>query len=96
LGDKLTSACGTDAQSQRRYQEALSRAGCGVLSTSIEYVLELSLDEIVGGIFSALPVDRLPGPGARQAFLDQVHEALGPHERFSEHVRVAILAGRVP
>jgi SAM-dependent methyltransferase len=96
LGDKLTSACGTDEQSQRRYHEALSDAGCDVLSTSIEYVLELSLDEVVGGVLSALPVDRLPAPDARRAFFDQVHEALGPHERFSEQVRVAILAGRVP
>ena len=67
-----------------------------MLSTSIEYVLELSLDEIVGGVFSALPVDRLPAPDARPAFFDRVREALGPHERFSEQVRVAILAGRVP
>jgi SAM-dependent methyltransferase len=96
LGEPLTSACGTDQQSQRRYDEALSRAGCDVLSTSIEYVLELSLDEIVGGVFSALPVDRLPAADARPAFFDRVRVALGPHERFSEQVRVAILAGRVP
>jgi SAM-dependent methyltransferase len=96
LGEQLTSACGTDQESQRRYQEALSRAGCDVLNTSIEYVLELSLDEIVGGVLSALPVDRLPAPDARPAFFDRVRVALGPRERFSEQVRVAILAGRVP
>jgi ubiquinone/menaquinone biosynthesis C-methylase UbiE len=95
-GATLTSACGTDEQSQQRYQEALSHAGYDVLSTSIEYVLELSLDEIVGGVLSAMPVDRLPAPDARPAFFAQVHEALGPHERFREQVRVAILAGRVP
>jgi SAM-dependent methyltransferase len=96
LGEPLRSGCGTDQESQRRYQEALSRAGYAVLSTSIEYVLELSLDEIVGGVFSAMPVDRLPAPGARPAFFDQLRAALGPDERFSEQVRVAILAGRVP
>jgi len=95
LRQPLTSACGTDQQSQRRYHEALSRLGCDVLSTSIEYALELSLDDIVGGVFSALPVDRLPAPEARPAFFDRVREALGPQERFSEQVRVAILAGRV-
>ncbi len=94
-GSPLTSACGTDEQSQQMYAGALSRAGYDVLRAFVDYGVELSLDEIVGGVLSALPVDRLPTPEARPAFVDQVRAALGPHELFSEQVHVAILAGRL-
>jgi SAM-dependent methyltransferase len=94
-GTRLTSACGTDERSQQVYRDALSRAGYDVLTASVDYGLELSLDEVVGGVLSALPVDRLPAPEARPAFLDQIRAALGPQEHFSEQVHVAILAGRL-
>ena len=95
LDETLTFACGTDEPSQRRYHEAMTRAGFDVLSTSVDYEVELSLDQIVGGILSAMPVDRLPAPDARPGFAQQIGEALGPHRSFSEQVRVAILAGRL-
>lgn len=95
LDTKLTFRCGTDEQSQRRYHEDLTRAGFEVFSTAVDYVADLDLDQIVGGVYSALPVDQLPAPDQRPAFADQVRAALGPHESFSEQVHVAILIGRV-
>jgi ubiquinone/menaquinone biosynthesis C-methylase UbiE len=93
LGKKLTSWCGTDGQSQQRYRQALAQAGFAVSSAAVEYVAELSFDQLAGGVYSALPVDRLPDPDHRAAFADQLRAAVGPQDRFSEPVRVAILTG---
>lgn len=96
LGTKPTSWCGTDAQSQQRYREALTLAGFDVFSAAIDYVAELSLDQVVGGVYSAFgPADRLPRPDQRPAFAEQVRAAVGPQDRFSEPVHVAILIGRI-
>jgi SAM-dependent methyltransferase len=95
LGTKLTFACGTDADSQQRYHRDLNAAGYDVLATSVDYVAELNLDQLVGGICSALPVNRLPAANQREEFADQVRLAVSPHQQFSEHVHVVILAGRI-
>jgi hypothetical protein len=60
LGHELTFACGTDEQSQRRYQEDLALAGFDVLAAAVDYVADLDLHQLVGGIYSALAVTRLP------------------------------------
>jgi SAM-dependent methyltransferase len=95
LDTKLTFACGTDEQSQRRYADDLAAAGYDVLSTAFDYTAELDLDQLVGGIFSALPVTRLPPPDQRPAFAEQIRSAVAPHEHFTEHVHIAVLAGRI-
>jgi SAM-dependent methyltransferase len=95
LGTKLTSACGTDEQSQRRYQEDLASSGFDVLATAIDYVAELDLDQLVGGIYSALSVSQLPAPDQRPVFVEQIRRAVAPYAHFSEPVHVAILVGRV-
>jgi SAM-dependent methyltransferase len=96
LGRKLTSWCGTDEETQQRYREALAMAGFETLTAAVDYVAELSFDQLVGGVYSALPVDRLPAPDQRPAFADQVRAAVGPRDRFSEPVHVAVLIGRIP
>jgi SAM-dependent methyltransferase len=96
LGKKLTSWCGTDEQSQQRYRKALAAAGFEVSSAAVDYVAELTLDQVVGGVYSALPVDRLPAADQRPAFAARVRAAVGPGDRFSEPVHVAMLTGRVP
>ncbi len=96
FGAKPTNPCGTDEPSQRKYAEALARAGFEVSGAAVDYVAELSLDQIVGGIYSALPVDRLPAPDQRPAFAEQVRAAVGARDRFAEPVRVAMLIGRIP
>jgi SAM-dependent methyltransferase len=93
LGRKLTFACGTDERSQQRYRDDLASAGFDVLATAVDYVAELDLDQLVGGIYSALPVTQLPAPDQRPAWAEQIRRAVAPHEHFREHVHVAILAG---
>jgi hypothetical protein len=91
----LTFACGTDEQSQDRYRQALATAGFEVSSTGVDYVAELNLEQLVGGVYSALPVDKLPDPGQRPGFAERARAAIGPHDQFSEPVHVAIIIGRV-
>ncbi len=95
LDTTLTYPCGTDEESQQRYREDLAAAGFDVLSTAVDYVADLDLDQIVGGVYSALGEARLPAPDQRGAFAEQVRAALAPYEHFTEHMHVAILAGRV-
>ena len=92
LGTTLTHACGTDEQSQRRYQDDLAAAGFEVFATGVDYVASLDLDQLVGGVYSAMG-SRIPDASQRPAFAEQVRAALAPHDRFSEHVNVAIVIG---
>jgi hypothetical protein len=96
LGEPLTAACGTDQESQRRYATELDQAGFEVLTDAVDYTAELTLDDIVGGVYSALSEDQLPRPAERPGFAARVGRALGPQPTFTEHVHVAILAGRKP
>lgn len=94
LGHEVSDWCGTDEQSQRRYANALAAAGFAVSSAATDYVTELSFDDLLGGVFSAIPADQLPKPGQRPVFADQLRAAVGTQERFSEPVHVAVLIGR--
>ncbi|WP_236594418.1 class I SAM-dependent methyltransferase [Saccharothrix sp. 6-C] len=92
LGTPAGNACGTDEESQARYRDSLVAAGFRVDVRGVDYTAELDLESIVGGVLSALPVDRLPAD--RQAFTDLVRAALEPHAPFTEHVHVTVLTGR--
>jgi SAM-dependent methyltransferase len=94
LGTTLTNACGTDEASQQRYRDTMTAAGFDVTAASFEYTDDLDLEHLIGSLYSALPVQRLPAPDQRAAFADQVRRAVAPHERFTEPVRVKILLGR--
>ena len=96
LGERLTSGCGTDPESQQRYADGLAAAGYDVLSGAVDYTIELTLDQIVGGIYSATPAGRLPAPDQRPLFAERVGTALAAHEPFTEQVHVALLCGRLP
>jgi ubiquinone/menaquinone biosynthesis C-methylase UbiE len=94
LGATLTSACGTDEQSQRRYQNDLAAAGFDVSTAAVDYVASLDMDQLIGGVYSAMG-SRIPPASERQAFAEQLRAAVAPHEHFSEPVHVAILAGSI-
>ncbi|MEU0482354.1 class I SAM-dependent methyltransferase [Streptosporangium sp. NPDC006013] len=95
LGFEVGHACGTDEASRRRYRDSLTGAGFAVSEIGVDYGDELDLDQIVGGVYSALPVDRLPAPDRRPLFAEKIRHALERHRPFTEHVRVAMLIGRV-
>jgi SAM-dependent methyltransferase len=94
LGVRLTRDCGTDDASQRRYRDSMAAAGFQVRATSVDYTATLDLDQIVGGVYSALSVTQLPAPADRPRFAELIRDALEPHAPFTEHVRVAILIGQ--
>ena len=93
-GETPTYACGTDEQSQREYQQALAAAGYQVTTTAVDYVAELDLDQVVGGVLSAMGAGRLPAADQRSSFAAELGQALGGDGPFREQVHVAIVAGR--
>lgn len=96
LGTPATRTCGTDDASQRRYRDTMSDAGLEVTEISHAYTDELDLDRVVGGVYSAISVQKLPPPGQRAAFAEQVRAAIAAHAPFTENVRVRMLIGRRP
>ena len=94
-GHKARATCGTDEQSQRRYGDDLSAAGYEVITAAVDYDVELTADQLTGGIYSALGADRLPPSGQRAAFAARIAGAIAPRDHVIEHVHVAVLAGRI-
>ena len=95
LGVRPAHPCGTDEASQRRYRDSLAAAGFDVSEAVVEYGGELDLDQIVGGVYSALRADQLPSPAKRPEIAGQIRRALDPYAPFSEDVRVIMLTGRI-
>lgn len=95
FGVELSGRCGTDEASQRRYREGLTAAGYEVGEARVDYTDDMTFEQLVGGVYSAFSVEDLPAPEERPRFADQVRRAIHPQTRFSEHVRVAVLLGRV-
>ncbi|MFB8238117.1 class I SAM-dependent methyltransferase [Kitasatospora purpeofusca] len=96
FGTGLAPSCGTLAQDRDRYRRALRAAGLAeVREVVVEYTDDLTLEQIVGGVHSAVPADRLPAPEDRPAFAEYVRQCLpAGRDTFTEHVRVAILTAR--
>jgi len=95
-GKRQDWACQTDEAGRRLNREALLSAGYRVVESAVDYEAELTTDQLVGGIFSALSADRLPPPQRREEFAAQVRDALARHEPITEHVRVSIQFGHSP
>ena len=93
LGTPVHRTCGTDEASQKRYADALSAAGYAVDARVVEYSAPLTVEEIVGGVFSTMSPDQLPASEARPAFAERVREAVAPHGPLRERVRVRVLTG---
>jgi SAM-dependent methyltransferase len=92
-GKRQTGSCQTDDAGRRLNREALISAGYRVVESSVDYEADLTIDELVGGIFSAISADRLPSPEHREEFAAQVRDALAPLEPLTEHVRVSLQLG---
>lgn len=92
-GKAQTWACQTDEAGRRLNRDALRSAGYRVVESSVDYEAPLSVDDIVGGVFSALSGDRMPSTRRRDRFAAQVRDALAPYEPITELVRVALQFG---
>lgn len=92
FGVTLTSGCGTDHGSRERYAAALEAAAYREVRETVLADFEdvLDVERVVGGLYSAIPVDRLPSQERRPAFEEGIREALGDGS-FRERVRVAAL-----
>lgn len=93
LGEPVDDACQTDETGRRLNAEALTTAGYAVTESVVSYDAAVTVDQIAGGVFSALPVQRLPPPEDRQRFTDQVETALRPLTPLIEQVRVSVQLG---
>lgn len=94
LDSEVTATCGTDEESQGRYAESLEAAGFEVSRSRFEYEDELDLDRIIGGVYSALPVNLLPPLEQRSYFAKQVGRALEGHGPYHEKIGVTLLNGK--
>jgi SAM-dependent methyltransferase len=93
----LTSMCGTDHASRRRYAAALTAAGYSDVTETVvsNYDDELDATWVIGHLYSAIPQDQLPAPERRAAFEQHIRNALGPTATFTEQVAVSVLSARL-
>lgn len=87
-----TSTCGTAAADHARYAGALRQAGYDVHEIRHEYEAELTPDEILGGLYSAMSPEDLP-ESERDSFARRVLDALPRRAWFTERVPVTALVG---
>jgi trans-aconitate methyltransferase len=87
-----TAMCGTDRETQARYAEALTAAGYDVHEVAHEYNDELDVEQVLGGLYSALSPDELPVE-RRAAFAHHITRALPTGPPFTEVVRVIAQIG---
>ncbi|MCL7456513.1 class I SAM-dependent methyltransferase [Micromonospora echinofusca] len=93
LGHPVTATCQTDEAGRLRNRDALVRVGYRYAETSVRYDAPLTVDDMVGGVFSAMSADRLPSTQGRTAFAAEVRDALGGRDEVTERVRVWLQFG---
>ncbi|SCL26597.1 class I SAM-dependent methyltransferase [Micromonospora aurantiaca (nom. illeg.)] len=93
LGRPVTGSCQTDEAGRRRNREALVGAGYRYEETSVRYDAPLTVDDMVGGVFSAMSAERLPSSRQRATFAADVRDALGGRTEVIENVWVWMQCG---
>jgi SAM-dependent methyltransferase len=97
LDTRLESCCGTDRESRQRYHDAMHQAGLtGIREEYVAYTGHLDMDELIGGLYSAMPAHLLPPAAERPEFAARIRGAVGAEARLTEEVRVAALIGYRP
>jgi SAM-dependent methyltransferase len=97
LDTRLDSCCGTDPASRQRYRAELGKAGfTGFCEETADYVGHLTVEQVIGHLYSAMPRRLLPPPDRRAAFAGHIREAIGSGPQFTEPVHLAALIGRAP
>lgn len=87
--------CGTDDATRATYRRELRALGYDTEEIRVDYTDVLILEQIVGGVFSAMS-DNLPTPGDRGRFASELGQALAHAAPHTEHVNVRVLIARVP
>jgi ubiquinone/menaquinone biosynthesis C-methylase UbiE len=98
LGVELTAWCGTDPATRREYAAQLADAGfADVAETVVEYVDQLTFEQVAGNVYSAMSPEQLPHGPDREIFEQRLREALAgasAADPYVEPVAVRVLAGR--
>ena len=92
-GKRQDGACQTDDPGRHLNREALTSAGYRVAESSVDYQAEVTVDQLIGGIFSAMSADRLHSRARQEEFAAQVRDALAGHQPLTEHIRVSLQFG---
>jgi SAM-dependent methyltransferase len=92
FGVEATATCGTDGATQQRYAEALTAAGYEVFEVGHDYEEDLTFEQVLGGIHSALSPNSI-SVEHREAFVEHLRRALQPATIFTEAVPVRALVG---
>ncbi|WP_027863537.1 class I SAM-dependent methyltransferase [Marmoricola sp. URHB0036] len=95
FGTTLQRRCGSDSATQLEYADSLRSAGLVVTESVVEYADELTLEQMIGGVYSALSVTQLPSAERRPAFDQGLADALASHGPLVENVPVAMIIGHV-
>ncbi|GAB3077511.1 class I SAM-dependent methyltransferase [Micromonospora schwarzwaldensis] len=93
FGHPVTDSCQTDEAGRRLNREALLAAGYRYAETCVAYDAALTVEDMVGGVFSAMSADRLPTVERRAAFTAEVRDALGGRSEVTERVHVWLQYG---
>jgi SAM-dependent methyltransferase len=97
LGRRPTGTCGTSAEDRERYTATLEAAGyTGVRELAHGYTHAFTLDQLVGGVYTAIPTDRLPAPEDRPAFAERIRRAVPPAAAYSADLRCTALIAVAP
>ncbi|MCG8920815.1 class I SAM-dependent methyltransferase, partial [Actinokineospora sp. PR83] len=77
LGNPLANTCGTDARTRELYADSLRAHGYTVVERHFDHTAALTVEQVVGGVLSALPAHRLPPREERAEFAARISEAIG-------------------
>lgn len=95
LGTSIDNHCGTDEEARSGYADLMRAAGLDVSESVVEYSEPLSLEFLIGNVFSAMG-EGLPGTAERLVLAEKIRRQLGSELDVTEHLRVAALIGRKP
>ncbi len=90
----MAGCCGTDNDTREAYKQELTALGYRVDEVRTDYTEILTLDHVVGGVFSAMS-DRIPAASDRTRFASELDRALAGTDPYTETVQVRALIGRV-
>src|SRR5205814_285629 len=74
-GKRLTGTCQTDDAGRQLNQEALTSAGYRVVDSFVDYRAEVTVEQLVGGVFSAMSANQPHSTASREEFAAQVRDA---------------------
>lgn len=95
FGRPSLSTCGTVDADRARYRAELSAAGFTVEEITYNYQADVTVDDVIGGLFSAMSPTDVPD-GQRDPFTQHIARALAEAPTLTEAVPVTALIGIAP